>query len=103
QVAHDCGGLQAQAMPATALSFWARTGGLVARDLDRALWHDRRLARTWCMRGTLHVIPAAETPLFMAGCRRSESAFNPAAPGYFTLTNDESMAVFHSPGHSLAA
>jgi len=102
QVAHDCGGLQAQAMPATALSFWARTGGLVARDLDRALWHDRRLARTWCMRGTLHVIPAAETPLFMAGCRRSESGFNPAALRYFKLTEDEVMAVVDALGQVLA-
>lgn len=54
------------------------------------------------MRGTLHVIPAAETPLFMAGCRRSESGFNPAALRYFKLTEDEVMAVVDAIGHALA-
>jgi len=102
QVAHDCGGLQAQAMPATELSFWARTKGPHASDLDRALWSDRRLARTWCMRGTLHVIPAAETPLFMAGCRRAESGFNPAMLRYFKLTEDEVVAVVDAIGRVLA-
>jgi winged helix DNA-binding protein len=102
QVAHDCCGLQAQAMPATELSFWARTEGLLAQDLDRALWHDRRLARTWCMRGTLHVIPASETPLFMAGCRRAESGFNPAMLRYFKLAQDEVVAVVDAIGQVLA-
>jgi uncharacterized protein YcaQ len=101
QAAHDCAGLQAQAMPATELSFWARTGSLRAGDLDRALWQDKRLARTWCMRGTLHVIPAAETELFMAACRRGESGFNPAMLRYLDITNEEVDAVVNAIGQAL--
>ena len=101
QAAQDCGGLQAQAMPATELSFWARMGTLRAGDLDRALWQEKRLARTWCMRGTLHVIPSAETQLFMAACRRGQSGFNPATLRYLNLTDEEVVAVVDAIGQAL--
>jgi hypothetical protein len=35
-------------------------------DVRRALWKDRTLVKTWLMRGTLHLIPAADLPLFTA-------------------------------------
>lgn len=34
--------------------------------IDRALWTDRSLVKTWAIRGTLHLLPAAEYPLWRA-------------------------------------
>ncbi|MEV4707980.1 winged helix DNA-binding domain-containing protein [Actinoplanes sp. NPDC049316] len=39
--------------------------GAVA-DLERALWSDRTLVRTWAARGTLHLLPAADLPFWVA-------------------------------------
>jgi hypothetical protein len=38
------------------LAIRARTAGLSARDVDRALSHDRTLLITWVNRGTLHLV-----------------------------------------------
>jgi hypothetical protein len=35
-------------------------------DLDGALYRDRTLVRTWAARGTLHLLPAADLPLWVA-------------------------------------
>jgi len=34
--------------------------------LDQALWSDRTLVRTWAARGTLHLLPAADLPSWVA-------------------------------------
>jgi hypothetical protein len=66
-------GVQAQSMPPARLAIRARTHGLTAADVDRA-----PLVRTWAMRGTLHLVPAADArwlvelfgPVFRAANRR---------------------------------
>ncbi|WP_433208891.1 winged helix DNA-binding domain-containing protein [Dactylosporangium sp. CS-047395] len=73
-------GVQAQSWPAARLAVRARTRDLTAADVDRALARGE-LARTWLMRGTLHLVAAADlgwlTELFgplngAAGERRRE-------------------------------
>jgi hypothetical protein len=49
-------GLQAQVLSAAALGMRVRSTGLRASDVNRALVDDRSIARTWLMRGTLHVV-----------------------------------------------
>lgn len=49
-------GLQAQIPSAAALAVRARTVGLTASDIDRAMVPTGPLVRTWLMRGTLHVV-----------------------------------------------
>jgi hypothetical protein len=56
QVAKDVCGLQAQDVPAAALAVRVRSAGLTASDFDSARLHQRSIIRTWCMRGTLHVV-----------------------------------------------
>jgi hypothetical protein len=51
-------GLQAQLWSATALGMRARSAGLEAAKVMRALDSDRSIVRTWLMRGTLHVVAA---------------------------------------------
>ena len=45
---------------------WARVEDLPPEEIQRALWHERSLVKTWAMRGTLHLLPSAEYPLWRA-------------------------------------
>jgi hypothetical protein len=59
-ILHDVVGLQAQLWSATTLGMRARSAGLDAGTVNRALNSDRSIARTWLMRGTLHVVAAED-------------------------------------------
>lgn len=59
-------GLQAQVASAAELMLWARAEDLEPGHLDRLLWRERALARTWAMRGTLHVLAPADVTLIGA-------------------------------------
>ena len=56
--------LHAQIMSSAELSLWARVGNLKADDVESWLWSDRSLVKTWAMRGTLHLIPTNEYPVW---------------------------------------
>ena len=49
-------GVQAQVPRAAALAVRARSAGLHASDVADAREKERTVVRTWCMRGTLHLI-----------------------------------------------
>src|SRR5437867_3587977 len=66
-VAGDMGGAQAQIMSAAGLSLRARIRGLRPEDVERALWQDRALAKIWCMRGTVHLVPSDDLAVFARG------------------------------------
>ncbi len=71
-------GVQAQDERAAALSVSTRGTILKANDVERALVEERSIVRTWCMRGTLHLLPAEDVgwlmslygPVFIAKSRR---------------------------------
>ncbi len=63
----DACGIQAQVMAAAQLALRVRIRGLTLEDVDRALWQDRSLARTWCMRGTVHIVPSDAFAVFVRG------------------------------------
>ncbi len=54
------GGLQAQDAAAAALGIRARRPGSTLADVAAARFEERSVARTWVMRGTLHLIPAED-------------------------------------------
>lgn len=60
EVATRLGGVQAQATPAARLAVRARTSGLTRHDVDRGTEQPPAVVRTWAMRGTLHMVPAAD-------------------------------------------
>jgi hypothetical protein len=60
QVVKGVCGLQAQEAPAAVLAMRVRSTGLMASDFDSAQHHQRSIVRTWCMRGTLHVVTAED-------------------------------------------
>ncbi|HZV52786.1 MAG TPA: winged helix DNA-binding domain-containing protein [Candidatus Dormibacteraeota bacterium] len=53
-------GVQAQAIQPAQLAVRARSTGLAAEDVTKACHADRSLVRTWLMRGTLHLVAAAD-------------------------------------------
>jgi hypothetical protein len=65
-VVSEIAGLHAQIMSSAELTAWARVDGLARGAVADALWRDRTLVKTWAMRGTLHILPAGEYPLWQA-------------------------------------
>jgi hypothetical protein len=64
-IAKICG-LHAQLMSSAELTLWARVEDLEPGMVGEALWEHRSLAKTWAMRGTLHLLPAEELPIWVA-------------------------------------
>ena len=59
-------GLHAQVLSSAELTVWARMDGLERGAVQRALWEQRTLVKTWAMRGTLHLLPSNELPMWHA-------------------------------------
>lgn len=57
-------------MSAAELALWARVEDLSREEVTRALWVERTLAKTWCMRGAAHLIAADDLPVFVGGVSR---------------------------------
>lgn len=69
EVVSEICGVQAQVMSGAELGIWARVDGITSQDVKDALWKDRRLVKTWCMRGTLHLLKADDLPLYVAALK----------------------------------
>jgi hypothetical protein len=59
-------GIQAQVLSAAELALAARVDDIKRADVHQELWERRRLVKTWTLRGTLHLHPADELPLWIA-------------------------------------
>jgi hypothetical protein len=83
-------GLHAQVMSSAELTAWARVEDLDREAVPRALWDDRTLVKTWAMRGTLHLLPASELPLWHAALGTSPRYLRPALwQKYYGITMEE--------------
>src|SRR5690348_3303526 len=78
EVASSLCGLHAQVMSSAALALWARVEDLAPQAVQRALWQDRTLVKTWAMRGTLHLLPSAELPVWHGALSTSRRYRRPA-------------------------
>jgi DNA glycosylase AlkZ-like len=68
-VVRQVGGIHAQVQASAELQLAARVDGLTQQDVRDALWRDRTLVKAWTLRGTLHLHPADELPLWFAANR----------------------------------
>jgi Winged helix DNA-binding domain len=57
-------GVHAQLLTAAELSVGRRITGATRADVQRALWQDRTLVKTFGPRGTIHLLPAADLPMW---------------------------------------
>jgi hypothetical protein len=95
-------GLHAQVMSSAELTAWARVEGLDRRTVQRALWEDRTLVKTWAMRGTLHLLPAKDLPMWHAALGTSRRYVRPAAwQKYFGITMEELGRLTEAIGTAL--
>jgi hypothetical protein len=62
-VARMCGA-HAQIMSAAELSIGIRLAGVTRADVRRTLWRDRELVKTFGPRGTVHLLPARDLPMW---------------------------------------
>ena len=63
----DIGGAQAQLLSAGQMSIGLRVRGARLTDLSSALWKDRTIAKAWCMRRTMFLVPSKDLALFVRG------------------------------------
>jgi hypothetical protein len=63
------GGLQAQVTAAAEMGLAMRSAGVTRDAVRRELWEQKTLVRTYAHRQTIHLLPAAELPLWMAAVR----------------------------------
>ena len=82
-------GVQAQLTSSAHMALWVRTRNLTTGEIEAALWKQRRLVKTLCMRRTLHWIPAAEFSIYMAALRRSRVAAIVRVLARFGITQAE--------------
>jgi Winged helix DNA-binding domain len=100
RVVGDFGGAQAQVMSAAELQVGVRVDCKVG-DVRTALWRDRSLVKTWLMRGTLHLIPAADLPLYTAAMRTRWIRTLSAWLKFVQLTEPEFVSILDSIGDAL--
>ncbi|HEX8220470.1 MAG TPA: winged helix DNA-binding domain-containing protein [Chloroflexia bacterium] len=66
-------GIQAQVITAAELAIAARVEGMSQQYVRDEIWEQRYLVKTYGPRGTLHLLPSSELPLWMAAMRARES------------------------------
>ena len=76
--------------------------GVKGVDLDGLLWTQRALLKTWAMRGTLHLLPAAEWRTWIAVMRTREWRITPGWERYHGITKAELEAVTAAIPEALA-
>jgi hypothetical protein len=101
-VSHVCG-LHAQVMSSAELTLWARVDDLEPDTVQKGLWEERSLVKTWAMRGTLHLLPAAELPIWVGAQGVLKPRYHtPSWLRYFGLTREEAEALMAAIPEALA-
>jgi len=94
-------GLHAQLLSSAALSLQARVEGLTLDRLRRALWRDRTLVKSWAMRGTLHLLPARDLPVYLGALSNHRHYLTQGWVKYFGVTPAEIELVIATVGKVL--
>ena len=101
RVASRICGLHAQLLSSAALSLWARVEGATLETLQRALWRDRTLVKTWAMRGTLHLLPARDLPMYLGALGTYTHYLKQGWVNYFGIAPQEIELVIETVGKVL--
>jgi Winged helix DNA-binding domain len=96
-------GVHAQVQSAAELQVWARVNGVSPDDIRDALWSRRSLVRTWCMRGTLHLLVADDHPLFVSALRQHDRWWKGAWLRMIGMTEEELRSTLVAIRESLSA
>ncbi len=95
-VAADVCGIQAQVFTAAEVALWTRRHSLTRGEIHDALWRDRTLVKTSAMRGTLHLLAAADFPIYINALRRSRAQQLRQIMKRYGINPKEADAVMHA-------
>lgn len=73
----------------------------VMSSVSKALWDERRLVKTWGMRGTLHLLPADELPMWLAGFATYDHYLKGAWFKAFGMSREELERLIDAVGEAL--
>src|ERR687898_733027 len=95
-------GLHAQVMSSAELALWARVEDLEPEAVREGLWGQRSPAKTLAMRGTLHLLPSDELPLWVAALGVLKPRYHAASwQRYYGLTREEAEAMLAAIAEAL--
>jgi DNA glycosylase AlkZ-like len=94
-------GAHAQMLGAAELSIGRRIAGATRAGVQRALWQQRTLVRTFGPRGTIHLLPAADLPMW-TGALSAMPPSVPAHPEGVRFTDEQAGEVIAAIGDALA-
>jgi len=100
RVIGDIGGAQAQVMSAAELQVVVRAECTVD-DVRKSLWKDKKLIKTWLMRGTLHLIPSHDLPLYAAALNTYGMRNTNAWLKWMQITEPELVDLIDAIGEAL--
>lgn len=100
QVGVICGA-HAQVMAAAEVSVGLRVAGITRADVRRALWADRALVKTYGPRGTVHLLPAADLPVWAGALEVAVRPPTGMPPGA-RLTDEQTDEVVAAVADALA-
>jgi uncharacterized protein YcaQ len=95
------GGLHAQVMSSAELTLHARVEGLEREAVARALWEERTLVKLWAMRGTLHLLPAAELDTWLGALATYDHYLKAAWLRAFEITEEQLERLVDVIGEAL--
>src|SRR6516164_8169995 len=94
-------GAHAQVLSAAELSIGRRIAGATRADVQRALWQERTLVKTFGPRGTIHLLPAADLPMW-TGALTALPPSVPMHPQGVRFTPEQADEVIAAIGGALA-
>lgn len=93
-------GVHAQIMSAAELSISVRVAGVDPATIRQALWEDHTLVKTYGPRGTVHLLPMQDLPMWMGALSAVSPLHKPTAKDAL-LTADQTEKVIEAIGQSL--
>ncbi|HWC43560.1 MAG TPA: crosslink repair DNA glycosylase YcaQ family protein, partial [Actinomycetota bacterium] len=100
EIARAVCGAHAQVLAAAEVSLALRVDGATRADVRHALWEDRSLVKTYGPRGTVHLLPTRDLPMW-TGALSAIPGQSPFPEGV-RLTPDQTEAVVGAIGTALA-
>jgi hypothetical protein len=94
-------GAHAQVASAAELSIGRRIAGATRADVRRALWEERTLVKTFGPRGTIHLLPTAELPVWTGALSALPSSV-PTHPEGVRFPSEQGEEVLSAIGDALA-
>lgn len=95
-------GLHAQLASSAELALWARVRDLQPGFTTDALFSQGTLVKTWAMRGTLHLLPAAELGLWLSALGTYDHYLKPAWSRAFGFTPEQVTDLVEAIERALA-